>query len=74
MAKSIKLTKRVKRGNEMIDKPVYFIAENIIHFEQMQYEGREYTEIVCNGSTESRPQLHNVVESAVIIDAFINGK
>lgn len=48
----------------MIDKPVYFIAENIIHFEQMQYEGREFTEIFCLGSTENIRQIHTVVESA----------
>lgn len=71
MAKSIKLTKRVTGE---IEKSVYFIAENIIHFEQFEHSGKPYTSIICVGATENKQQTFRVIESPEFIDALINGK
>lgn len=72
MAKSIKLTQRVKKGDEVVERPIFFIAENIVHFVQNEYQGRKLTTIFCIVSTTHGTMSFDVIESAEEVDRLIN--
>ncbi|AIM37721.1 hypothetical protein ACFX5U_13480 [Sphingobacterium sp. SG20118] len=72
MAKSIKLTQRVKKGDDVIERPIYFIAENIVHFVQNDYQGRMLTTIFCILTSTHSATSFDVIESAEEVQRLIN--
>ncbi|MEN5054759.1 hypothetical protein [Sphingobacterium kitahiroshimense] len=72
MAKSIKLTQRVKKGDEVLERPIFFIAENIVHFVQNEYQGRTLTTIFCIVSSTHGTTSFDVIETAEEVDRLIN--
>jgi len=72
MDKSIKLTQSVKKGDEVVERPIFFIAENIVHFVQNEYQGRTLTTIFCIVSSTHGTTSFDVIETAEEVDRLIN--
>lgn len=72
MAKSIKLTTKTTIGQQIIEKPVFFNADNILYYEGFSYDGNTWTTLTLIGTTSANNVTYNVVESPEDIHKLIN--
>ena len=72
MSKVIKLSYRIQKNGETIEKPVYFNVDNIVFFEQFELDGRKGTTLTLVGNGNNAPLQFKVMQMPEEINHLIN--